>query len=77
MVLVVLTEVPMQTVFPKDTWYKMCILLFFQDERARIEALGGCVTYMDCWRVNGTLAVSRAIGKHQHSSDQALLECAT
>lgn len=38
----------------------------FQDERARIEALGGCVTYMDCWRVNGTLAVSRAIGKHQH-----------
>ncbi|XP_015733014.1 protein phosphatase 1F isoform X1 [Coturnix japonica] len=33
-----------------------------EDERARIEALGGCVTYMDCWRVNGTLAVSRAIG---------------
>ncbi|KAM9371722.1 protein phosphatase 1F isoform 2-T2 [Phaethornis superciliosus] len=33
-----------------------------EDERTRIEALGGCVTYMDCWRVNGTLAVSRAIG---------------
>ncbi|XP_037734395.1 protein phosphatase 1F isoform X2 [Chelonia mydas] len=33
-----------------------------EDERMRIEALGGCVTYMDCWRVNGTLAVSRAIG---------------
>uniref|UniRef100_A0ABM5F2P4 Protein phosphatase 1F n=1 Tax=Pogona vitticeps TaxID=103695 RepID=A0ABM5F2P4_9SAUR len=33
-----------------------------EDERQRIEALGGCVTYMDCWRVNGTLAVSRAIG---------------
>ncbi|XP_064378208.1 protein phosphatase 1F isoform X2 [Dromaius novaehollandiae] len=33
-----------------------------EDEKARIEALGGCVTYMDCWRVNGTLAVSRAIG---------------
>ncbi|XP_065549293.1 protein phosphatase 1F isoform X3 [Lathamus discolor] len=33
-----------------------------EDERERIETLGGCVTYMDCWRVNGTLAVSRAIG---------------
>ncbi|XP_030141911.1 protein phosphatase 1F isoform X1 [Taeniopygia guttata] len=33
-----------------------------EDERTRIETLGGCVTYMDCWRVNGTLAVSRAIG---------------
>ncbi|XP_043354144.1 protein phosphatase 1F isoform X2 [Dermochelys coriacea] len=33
-----------------------------EDERMRIEALGGCVTHMDCWRVNGTLAVSRAIG---------------
>ncbi|OPJ74862.1 protein phosphatase 1F isoform A [Patagioenas fasciata monilis] len=33
-----------------------------EDERARIETLGGCVTYMDCWRVNGTLGVSRAIG---------------
>ncbi|XP_068127671.1 protein phosphatase 1F [Hyperolius riggenbachi] len=33
-----------------------------EDERERIEVLGGCVTYMGCWRVNGTLAVSRAIG---------------
>ncbi|XP_014652218.1 PREDICTED: protein phosphatase 1F isoform X2 [Ceratotherium simum simum] len=33
-----------------------------QDERERIEALGGFVCHMDCWRVNGTLAVSRAIG---------------
>ncbi|XP_012927426.1 protein phosphatase 1F [Heterocephalus glaber] len=32
------------------------------DEKARIEALGGIVYFMDCWRVNGTLAVSRAIG---------------
>lgn len=34
-----------------------------QDEKGRIEALGGFVSHMDCWRVNGTLAVSRAIGK--------------
>uniref|UniRef100_A0A2K6EZY6 Protein phosphatase, Mg2+/Mn2+ dependent 1F n=1 Tax=Propithecus coquereli TaxID=379532 RepID=A0A2K6EZY6_PROCO len=34
-----------------------------QDEKARIEALGGFVSHMDCWRVNGTLAVSRAIGE--------------
>lgn len=40
----------------------------FQDERARIETLGGCVTYMDCWRVNGTLAVSRAIGEINHQN---------
>nr|XP_034954221.1 protein phosphatase 1F [Zootoca vivipara] len=33
-----------------------------EDERQRIETLGGCLIYMDCWRVNGTLAVSRAIG---------------
>ncbi|XP_044131488.1 protein phosphatase 1F [Bufo gargarizans] len=33
-----------------------------EDERKRIESLGGCVTFMGCWRVNGTLAVSRAIG---------------
>lgn len=36
---------------------------FPQDEKERIEALGGFVSHMDCWRVNGTLAVSRAIGK--------------
>lgn len=51
-----------------DFQHKNCILLFFQDERARIETLGGCVTYMDCWRVNGTLAVSRAIGKISHQN---------
>ncbi|KAG2471312.1 PPM1F phosphatase, partial [Polypterus senegalus] len=33
-----------------------------EDERERIEALGGCVAFMGCWRVNGTIAVSRAIG---------------
>ncbi|XP_064337077.1 protein phosphatase 1F isoform X1 [Camelus dromedarius] len=33
-----------------------------EDEKDRIEALGGFVSHMDCWRVNGTLAVSRAIG---------------
>ncbi|KAJ0068248.1 hypothetical protein NL108_018202, partial [Boleophthalmus pectinirostris] len=31
-----------------------------EDERRRIEDLGGCVTFMGCWRVNGTYAVSRA-----------------
>lgn len=33
-----------------------------EDERKRIEGLGGCIAYMGCWRVNGTYAVSRAIG---------------
>lgn len=33
------------------------------DEKARIEALGGCVVFFGSWRVNGTLAVSRALGK--------------
>lgn len=37
-----------------------------EDERERIEELGGCVAYMGCWRVNGTLAVSRAIGDIDH-----------
>ncbi|XP_022103749.1 protein phosphatase 1F-like [Acanthaster planci] len=32
------------------------------DERSRIEQLGGCVLFFGVWRVNGTLAVSRAIG---------------
>ncbi|KAM6165057.1 protein phosphatase 1F [Erethizon dorsatum] len=32
------------------------------EEWERIEELGGFVTFMDCWRVNATLAVSRAIG---------------
>ena len=34
----------------------------FQDEKARVESLGGCVLFMGAWRVNGNLAVSRAIG---------------
>ncbi|KAL6113792.1 ppm1f [Pungitius sinensis] len=33
-----------------------------QDEKQRVEDLGGCITFMGCWRVNGTYAVSRAIG---------------
>uniref|UniRef100_A0A8C4QA05 Protein phosphatase 1E n=1 Tax=Eptatretus burgeri TaxID=7764 RepID=A0A8C4QA05_EPTBU len=32
------------------------------DEKRRIEELGGCVVWFGAWRVNGTLAVSRAIG---------------
>ncbi|XP_038056586.1 protein phosphatase 1E-like [Patiria miniata] len=32
------------------------------DEKTRIEQLGGCVLFFGVWRVNGTLAVSRAIG---------------
>uniref|UniRef100_A0A3Q4GD08 Protein phosphatase, Mg2+/Mn2+ dependent, 1F n=1 Tax=Neolamprologus brichardi TaxID=32507 RepID=A0A3Q4GD08_NEOBR len=34
-----------------------------EDEKQRIEDLGGCITFMGFWRVNGTYAVSRAIGK--------------
>lgn len=33
-----------------------------EDEKARIEALGGQVIHYGCWRVNGNLAVSRAFG---------------
>ncbi|XP_072354490.1 protein phosphatase 1F isoform X2 [Scyliorhinus torazame] len=33
-----------------------------EKEKERIEDLGGCVVFLGCWRVNGTLAVSRAIG---------------
>lgn len=44
------------------------LLSFFehQDERQRIEALGGCVVYFGAWRVNGSLSVSRAIGDAEH-----------
>jgi hypothetical protein len=35
----------------------------FQDERDRIEGMGGAVLYWGAWRVNGQLAVSRAIGE--------------
>ncbi|XP_033748812.1 protein phosphatase 1F-like [Pecten maximus] len=37
-----------------------------EDERNRIEAAGGCVLFMGTWRVNGNLAVSRAIGDAAH-----------
>ena len=33
------------------------------DERKRIEALGGTIMHWGTWRVNGQLAVSRAIGE--------------
>ncbi|CAG2103940.1 unnamed protein product [Medioppia subpectinata] len=37
-----------------------------EEERKRIEELGGFVAFVDTWRVNGTLAVSRAIGDPEH-----------
>ncbi|XP_053213729.1 serine-rich adhesin for platelets-like [Panonychus citri] len=33
-----------------------------EDEKERVEEMGGTVLYLDTWRVNGTLGVSRAIG---------------
>ncbi|XP_078482507.1 protein phosphatase 1F isoform X1 [Ciona intestinalis] len=36
------------------------------DEKLRIEGLGGCVVWFGTWRVNGTVAVSRAIGDADH-----------
>ncbi len=36
-----------------------------EDERQRIEELGGCVVWFGGWRVNGSLAVSRAIGDYE------------
>ncbi|TRY71113.1 hypothetical protein TCAL_02396, partial [Tigriopus californicus] len=36
------------------------------DEKARIEELGGTVIYWGTWRVNGQLAVSRAIGDAEY-----------
>ncbi|XP_063966694.1 protein phosphatase 1E-like [Lytechinus pictus] len=33
-----------------------------EDEKKRIEELGGCVVWFGAWRVNGSLAVSRSIG---------------
>lgn len=38
-----------------------------QDEKQRIEALGGCVIWFGTWRVNGSLSVSRAIGNEPSS----------
>ncbi|XP_062262862.1 protein phosphatase 1E [Platichthys flesus] len=37
-----------------------------EDEKQRIEALGGCVIWFGTWRVNGSLSVSRAIGDKEH-----------
>jgi len=39
------------------------LIIFYQDENSRIESLGGSVIFWGTWRVNGQLAVSRAIGK--------------
>jgi serine/threonine protein phosphatase PrpC len=36
------------------------------DEEARINQQGGIVLFHGMWRVNGQLAVSRAIGKNLH-----------
>lgn len=33
-----------------------------EDEKKRIEDLGGCVIWFGTWRVNGSLSVSRSIG---------------
>ena len=38
----------------------------FKDERERIEGQGGCVVWFGDWRVNGNIAVSRAIGDKDH-----------
>lgn len=49
-----------------------------QDERQRIEKLGGCVLWIGDWRVNGNIAVSRSIGDKDHkpyvSADPDTLE---
>ncbi|KAH9525803.1 Protein phosphatase 1E [Bulinus truncatus] len=37
-----------------------------EDEKRRIEGLGGCVLFIGTWRVNGNIAVSRAIGDATH-----------
>lgn len=36
-----------------------------QDEKLRIEQLGGVVVWYGAWRVNGVLSVARAIGDTQ------------
>lgn len=37
-----------------------------ESERVRIRDLGGLIVFMDTWRVNGVLSVSRAIGDPEH-----------
>lgn len=37
-----------------------------EDEKKRIEDNGGCVIWFGAWRVNGSLAVSRAIGGYHY-----------
>ncbi|KAG8122611.1 hypothetical protein E2320_018097, partial [Naja naja] len=45
-----------------------------EDEKKRIEALGGCVVWFGAWRVNGSLSVSRAIVL-DGSEDYLILAC--
>ena len=42
-------------------------LFLHKDEKQRIEELGGTVIHWGTWRVNGQLAVSRAIGMYRFS----------
>lgn len=37
-------------------------MFFLQDERERVEKLGGHITHVGTLRVNGLLAITRAIG---------------
>lgn len=39
-----------------------------ESERIRIQEQGGMIIYMDTWRVNGILSVSRAIGDPDHKA---------
>ena len=43
-----------------------------EDERARIEALGGTIMHWGTWRVNGQLAVARAIGRDLAEDDASI-----
>jgi len=47
-----------------------------KDEKERIEALGGRVIWFGAWRVNGNLAVSRAIGEFSHLWSVVCVVCA-
>lgn len=50
------------------------MLVCLQDEKQRIEALGGCVIWFGTWRVNGSLSVSRAIGTHSTQNPRFIAE---